>query len=49
MELTDIFVGKLVGEPHTLRLMFHRLAIHNRLLELLDDGLVNGVALGYGE
>lgn len=42
---TDIFVGELVRQPNTLWLMLHRFAVHNRLLELFDNGLVDRVTL----
>lgn len=43
--LTDVFVRKLMGEPDSLWLMLHRSSIHDGLLELLNDGFMNGVAL----
>jgi len=45
MKLTDVFVCKLVAKSHTLRLVLHRLAIHNRSAELLHNSLVDGVTL----
>jgi hypothetical protein len=43
--LTNVFVGKLVTESYTLRLVLNGFAIHDGLTELLDDGLVNSIAL----
>lgn len=43
--LTDVFVGEFVGQADPLGLMLHRPAVHDRGLELGDDGLVNGIAL----
>ncbi len=42
---TDVFVCELMRETHPLRLMLYRLTIHNRMLELLHNGLVYGIAL----
>ena len=43
--LTDVLVAELVGQTHPLRLMLYGLSIHNRVLELLHDSLVNSIAL----
>lgn len=43
--LTDVLIGKLVGQTHPLRLMLHRLSIHDRVLELFYDGFVDSIAL----
>ena len=43
--LTDVLIGKLVRQTHSLWLMLHRLSIHDRVLELLHDSLVNSIAL----
>lgn len=48
-QLTDIFISQLVRQPNALRLMLDRFAIYNSNLELLGNGLVNGVALGVGQ
>lgn len=45
IRLTDVFVRKLVAKSNTLRLVLHRLAIHNRSTELLHNSLVDGVTL----
>jgi hypothetical protein len=45
MALTDVLVCKLVREAHPLRLMLHRLSIHDCVLELLNNSLVDGIAL----
>ena len=44
--LTDVFVCQLVGETDALRLMLDRLPVDNSMLELFDDCLVDGMALG---
>ena len=44
-QLTDVFVRQLVGQTDPLRLVLDRLAVHNGVLELLNDGLVDGIAL----
>lgn len=44
--LTDVFVCKLVSQTDSLRLMLYGLAIYDRLLELLNDSLMNCVTLG---
>lgn len=43
--LTDVLIGKFVGEAHPLRLMLHRLPIHDSVFELFYDRLVYGIAL----
>jgi hypothetical protein len=43
--LTDVFVGQLVGQAHTLRLMLDGTTVNNGVLELFDDGFVDGIAL----
>lgn len=43
---TDVFISKLVRESHSLRLMLHRLSIHNGIPELLHDGAMDSIALG---
>ena len=45
MALTDVFIRKLVRETHPLRLMLHRLSVYNRVLELLDNGFMDSIAL----
>ena len=45
--LTDVLIGKFVGQTHPLWLMLHRLSIHDRVLELLHDSLVNSIALTF--
>lgn len=47
--LTDILVGKLVGETYPLRLVLYRLPIDYCVFELLDNGLVDSVALKCGQ
>lgn len=42
---TDIFVCKLVGKAHALWLMLDRLAVDDGVLEILHNGLVDGVTL----
>ena len=34
-----------MSQAHPLRLMFDRLAIHNGMFELFNNGLVDGMAL----
>lgn len=43
--LTNVFICKLVRKANSLRLMLYRLTIHNCMLELLHDGLVDSIAL----
>jgi len=43
---TDIFVGELVAEAYSLRLVLHRLAVDDGLTEILYNGLVDCIALG---
>jgi hypothetical protein len=43
--LTDVFVCKFVRQSDSLRLVFDRASIDNGMLELLNNGFVNGVAL----
>lgn len=43
--LTDILVGKLVGKTYPLRLVLYRLPIDYCVFELLDNGLVDSIAL----
>ena len=45
--LTDVFIGKFVGQTHPLRLVLHRLSIHDRVLELLHDSFVDSIALTF--
>jgi hypothetical protein len=45
---TDIFIRKLVRETNPLRLMLDRFAVHNGVLELLDDRLVDRITLCNG-
>lgn len=42
---TDIFITKLVGKTHSLRLMLHWAAIHDSMLEIVLDCAVNSVTL----
>lgn len=42
---TDVFVSQLVGETHTLGLVLHRLAVDDGVLELLENGAMDGVTL----
>jgi hypothetical protein len=42
---TDILVGKLVRESHTLRLMLARFPVNDSVLEVVHDGLVNRITL----
>jgi hypothetical protein len=42
---TDIFVSQFVRQPDALRLVLHRLAVHDRRLELFCYAPVNGIAL----
>ena len=42
---TDVFVSQLVGETHTLGLVLYRLAVDDGVLELLENGAVDGVTL----
>ena len=42
---TNVFVGKLVSESHTLRLMLDRFAVNDGVLELLNDRFVDRIAL----
>ena len=49
VQLTDILVGELMGQSNTLRLVFDRLAIHYRVLELLNYCLVDRVALEWSQ
>lgn len=39
--LTDILVRQLMAQPNSLWLMFNRLSVHDGVLEIVDDGLVN--------
>lgn len=48
MVRTDIFVRKLVREADPLWLMLDRFAVHNGVLELLDDRLVDRITLRDG-
>lgn len=41
----DIFIGQLVAETDTLRLMFDGLSVHDSNLELIHDSLVDSVTL----
>ena len=43
--LTDIFVCKLMCETYPLWLMFHRLSVHYRMLELFHNGFVDSITL----
>lgn len=43
--LTNVFICELVRKAHPLRLVLHGLSIHDGMLELLNNRLVNGVAL----
>ena len=43
--LTDVFIGQFVCQADPLRLMLDGSSIDNGLLELLHDGLMDGVAL----
>lgn len=43
--LTDVLIGQLVSKTYPLRLVLHGLPIHDGMLELLDDRLVNCIAL----
>lgn len=45
IERTDIFIRKLVREPDSLRLVFDRAAVDNRMLELVLDRSMNVVTL----
>jgi hypothetical protein len=45
LERTDVLVLQLVRQSDSLGLMLNRLAVHNGRLELLDNGLVDGVTL----
>jgi hypothetical protein len=42
---TNVLVGKLMSKAHALRLMLDRFAVDNGVLELLNDRLVDRVAL----
>lgn len=42
---TDILIGQFMAQANSLRLMFHRLAEHDGHPEMLDNRLVNGIAL----
>jgi hypothetical protein len=44
---TNIFVGKLMGQTHALRLVLDRFAIYDGVLEVIDNRLVDGVTLPY--
>jgi hypothetical protein len=44
-QLTDVFVGKLMRQANTLRLVLDRFPVHNSVFELFDNGLMNGVTL----
>lgn len=43
--LTNVFIGKLVGEAHALRLMLDRFTVDDGVLELLNDRLVDRITL----
>ena len=43
--LTDVFIRKLMSQPHSLGLMLNRLSVHDGRFELLDDATVDSVAL----
>ena len=45
VQLTDVFVGKLMGQSDTLRLMLDRFSVYDGVLKLFYDGLVDGVTL----
>ena len=49
VQLTDVLVGELMGQSNTLRLVFDRLTIHYRVLELLNYCLVDRVALEWSQ
>jgi len=40
----DIFIGQLVAQADTLRLMLHRLSVYYSNTEVFNNGLVNGIA-----
>ena len=44
--LTNIFIRQLVGQTDTLGLVFDRSTVYDCVFELLNNGLVNSVALG---
>jgi len=44
--LTNIFVRKFMAKTYTLRLVLNGFAIHNGMTKLLNDRLVNCIALG---
>lgn len=43
--LTDIFVGKFVAQPDSLRLVFDGAAVHDSMFELFHDRFVNLITL----
>lgn len=45
MKLTDVFVGQLVRQAYTLRLMLDRFAVYDSVFELLYNCFVDGVTL----
>src|SRR3954470_6262978 len=45
---TDVFVGELVGEADSLRLVLDGLSVDDGTLELLNDGPMDGIALLLG-
>ena len=45
VQLTYVFILEFMCQSHPLRLMFDRAAIHDGMLKLLHDRLVDGIAL----
>lgn len=44
-QLTDVLVSELMAQSNSLGLVFDRAAIHNGVLELLQDGLMDLITL----
>lgn len=49
LKRTNIFVRQLMSQSYPLRLVLDGLAIHNGVLELLNDGLVDSITLQKGQ
>ena len=43
--LTDVFISELMRQPYALRLVFYRLAVYNGVLEVINNGFVDRMAL----
>ena len=46
---TNVLVRQLMSQPYSLRLVLDGLPVHDGVLELLDDGLVDSITLHKGQ